>query len=152
MYKMLEIVLNINILSEYSFISITRPRQCHNFIFLSFRGVSGFIRPVFFNPVPGTPPTPHILYTSESLLRHRQCLHMKVPYETNCLGNYNKIEWVLIIAKCIINHYITNFSLKITSKVEKVGQKHAFIYKLTTNNNLQMAFLFFSSTVLKSNT
>ncbi|KAK9969668.1 hypothetical protein ABG768_027825, partial [Culter alburnus] len=34
-----------------------------------------------------------------------------------------------------------------TSEVETVGQKCTFTYKLTTNRNVQMSYLFFSSAV-----
>lgn len=36
----------------------------------------------------------------------------------------NKIEWALVITKWILNYYNTDVSLEITTKVQKVGQKH----------------------------
>ncbi len=62
---------------------------------------------------------------------------------------YNKIERVLVITKQIFNYYNTNFSLEITSKVQKVNQKYTFTHKLTTN--FQTPSLFFSSTVTEWN-
>ncbi len=64
---------------------------------------------------------------------------------------YNKIEWVLVITKLIFNHYNTDFSLEITSKVQKVSQKYTFTHKLTTKRNFQTPSLFFSSTVTEWN-
>ncbi len=46
----------------------------------------------------------------------------------------------------IINYNNTNFSLELTSKVEKVGQSCLFTHKLTTNRSFYF-FLFFSLTV-----
>ncbi len=43
------------------------------------------------------------------------------------------------------NYYNINFSLEITSKVQKVNQKYTFTHKRTTKRNFQMPFLFFSS-------
>ncbi len=60
---------------------------------------------------------------------------------------YNKIEWVLVITKWIFNHYNTDFSLEITSKVQKDSQTYTFTHKLTTKRNFQMPSLFFRSTV-----
>ncbi len=60
---------------------------------------------------------------------------------------YNKIERVLVITKRILNYYNINFSLEITSKVQKVNQKHTFTHKLTTKRNFQTPSLFFSSSV-----
>ncbi len=60
---------------------------------------------------------------------------------------YNKIERVLVITKLIYNYYNTDFSLEITSKVQKVSQKYTFTHKLTTKRNFQTPSLFFSSTV-----
>ncbi len=51
-----------------------------------------------------------------------------------------------MITKQIFNYYNTNFSLEITSKVQKVNQKYTFTHKLTTKRNFQTPFLFFSST------
>ncbi len=68
----------------------------------------------------------------DSLLRQR-----------NGLMIYNKIEQVLVITKLIFNYYNTNFSLEITSKVQKVNQKYTFTHKLTTKCNFQMPSLFF---------
>ncbi len=57
---------------------------------------------------------------------------------------YNKIERVLVITKLIFNYYYnTNFSLEITSKVQKVNQKYTFTHKLTTKRNFRMPSLFF---------
>ncbi len=53
---------------------------------------------------------------------------------------YNKIELVLVIAEQIFNYYNTNFSLEITSKVQKVNQKYTFTHKLTTKRNFQFIF------------
>ncbi len=39
---------------------------------------------------------------------------------------YNKTERVLVITKLIFNYYNTDFSLEITSKVQKVSQKYTF--------------------------
>ncbi len=39
---------------------------------------------------------------------------------------YNKIERVLVITKLIFNYYNTDFSLEITSNVQKVSQKYTF--------------------------
>ncbi len=64
----------------------------------------------------------------------------------NSLMIYNKIERVLVITKQIFNYYNTNFSLEITSKVQKVNQKYTFTHKLTTKRNFQTPSLFFSST------
>ncbi len=64
---------------------------------------------------------------------------------------YNKIEQVLVITKQIFNYYNTNFSLEITSKVQKVNQKYTFTHKLTTKRNFQTPSLFFSSTVMEWN-
>ncbi len=69
---------------------------------------------------------------SDTLLRQR-----------NGLKIYNKIERVLVITKQIFNYYNTNFSLEITSKVQKVNQKYTFTHKLTTKRNFQMPSLFF---------
>ncbi len=77
---------------------------------------------------------------SDRLLRQR-----------NDLMIYNKIEWVLVITKLIFNYYNTNFSLEITSKVQKVNQKYTFTHKLTTKHNFQTPSLFFSSTVTEWN-
>ncbi len=59
---------------------------------------------------------------------------------------YNKIKWVLVITKQIFNYYNTNFSLEITSEVQKRNQKYTFTHKLTTKRNFQTPSLFFSST------
>ncbi len=64
---------------------------------------------------------------------------------------YNKIERVLVITKQILNYYNTNFSLGITSKVQKVNQKYTFTQKLTTKHNFQTPSLTFSSTVTEWN-
>ncbi len=64
---------------------------------------------------------------------------------------YNKIERVLVITKQIFNYYNTDFSLEITSKVQKVNQKYIFTHKLTTKRNFQTPSLFFSSTVTEWN-
>ncbi len=64
---------------------------------------------------------------------------------------YNKIERVLVITKQIFNYYNTNFSLEVTSKVQKVNQKYTFTHKLTTKCNFQTPSLFFSSTVTEWN-
>ncbi len=77
---------------------------------------------------------------SDRLLRQR-----------NGLMIYNKIERVLVITKLIFNHYNTDFSLEITSKVQKVSQKYTFTHKLTTKRNFQTPSLFFSSTFTEWN-
>ncbi len=77
---------------------------------------------------------------SDRLLRQR-----------NGLMIYNKIERVLVITKRILNYYNTNFSLGITSKVQKVNQKYTFTQKLTTKHNFQTPSLTFSSTVTEWN-
>ncbi len=64
---------------------------------------------------------------------------------------YNKIERVLVITKRILNYYNSNFSLGITSKVQKVNQKYTFTQKLTTKHNFQTPSLTFSSTVTEWN-
>ncbi len=46
--------------------------------------------------------------------------------QCNILMIYNEIEWVLVITKIRFNYYNTNFSLEITSKVQKVNQKYIF--------------------------
>ncbi len=61
----------------------------------------------------------------------------------NGLMIYNKIERVLVITKQIFNHYNANFSLEITSKVQKVNQKYPFTHKITTKRNFQTPSLFF---------
>ncbi len=65
---------------------------------------------------------------SDRLLRQR-----------NGLMIYNKIERVLVITKQIFNYYNTNFSLEITSKVQKVNQKYtkssSEIYIYTQSNH-----------------
>ncbi len=71
--------------------------------------------------------------------------------QCNGLMVYNKIERVLVIIKQIFNYYNTNFSLEITSKVQKVNQKYTFTHKLTTKCNFQTLSLFFSSTVTEWN-
>ncbi len=87
------------------------------------------------------------------LCRQRFCT--KAPHELisdrllrqrNGLMIYNKMERVLVITKQIFNYYNTNFSLEITSKVQKVNQKYKFTHKLTTKRNFQAPSLFFSST------
>ncbi len=75
---------------------------------------------------------------SDRLLRQR-----------NGLMIYNKIERVLVITKQIFNHYNTDFSIEITSKVQKVSQKYTFTHKLTTKRNFQTPSLFFSSTIME---
>ncbi len=62
--------------------------------------------------------------------------------QRNGLMFYNKIERVLVITKQIFNYYNTNFSLEITSKVQKVNQKYTFTHKLTTKRNFQTPSLF----------
>ncbi len=62
--------------------------------------------------------------------------------QRNGLMIYNKIERVLVITKWIFNHYNTDFSLEITSKVQKVSQKYTFTHKLTTKRNFQTPFVF----------
>ncbi len=71
--------------------------------------------------------------------------------QRNGLMVYNKIEIVLVITKQIFNYYNTNFSLEITSKVQKVNQKYTFTHKLTIKRNFQTPSLFFSSTVTEWN-
>ncbi len=56
-----------------------------------------------------------------------------------------------MITKQIFNHYNINFSLEITSTVQKVNQKYTFTHKLTTKHNFQTPSLFFSSTVTEWN-
>ncbi len=62
--------------------------------------------------------------------------------QRNGLMIYNKIERVLVITKWIFNHYNIDFSLEITSKVQKVSQKYTFTHKLTTKRNFQTPSLF----------
>ncbi len=62
--------------------------------------------------------------------------------QRNGLMIYNKIERVLVITKWIFNHYNTDFSLEITSKVQKDSQKYTFTHKLTTKHNFQVPSLF----------
>ncbi len=71
--------------------------------------------------------------------------------QRNGLMIYNKIERVLVITKWIFNHYNTDFSLEITSKVQKVSQKYTFTHKLPTKRNFQTPSLFFSSTITEWN-
>ncbi len=52
---------------------------------------------------------------------------------------------LLVITKQIFNYYNTNFSLEITSKVQKVNQKYTFTHNLTTKRTFQMPSLFFFS-------
>ncbi len=52
----------------------------------------------------------------------------------------NKIKQVLVITKRIFNYYNTNFSLEITSKVQKVNQKYTFTQ---TDNQTQLSDLYF---------
>ncbi len=78
-----------------------------------------------------------IILISDGLLRQR-----------NGLMIYNKMERVLVITKLMFDYYNTNFSLEITSKVQKVHQKYAFTHKLTTKRNFQMPSLCFSSSVM----
>ncbi len=73
---------------------------------------------------------------SDGLLRQR-----------NGLMFYNKIEQVLVITKWIFNYYNTDFSLEMTSKVQKVSQKYTFTHKLTTKRNFQTPSLFLCSTI-----
>ncbi len=54
---------------------------------------------------------------------------------------------LLVITKQIFNYYNTNFSLEITSKVQKVNQKYTFTHNLTTKR----IFTFFSSTGTECN-
>ncbi len=56
-----------------------------------------------------------------------------------------------MITKQIFNYYNTNFSLEITSKVQKVNQKYTFTHKLTTKRNFQTPTLYLSSTVTEWN-
>ncbi len=58
---------------------------------------------------------------------------------------YNKIERVLVITKQIFNYYNVNFSLEITSKVQKVNQKYTF------TQLSDAIFIFFRSTVMEWN-
>ncbi len=69
----------------------------------------------------------------------------------NSLMIYNKIERVLVITKQIFSYYYTDFSLEITSKVQKVGQKYTFALKLTTKRNFSCHLYFFSSTIMEWN-
>ncbi len=69
---------------------------------------------------------------SDRLLRQRNGLMIN-----------NKIEWVLVITKWIFNYYNTDFSLEITSKVQKVSQKYTFTHKLTTKCNFQTPIFIF---------
>ncbi len=68
---------------------------------------------------------------SDRLLRQR-----------NGLMIYNKIERVLVIIKQIFNYYNTNFSLEITSKVQKDNQKYTFTHKPTTKATFRQPSLF----------
>ncbi len=56
-----------------------------------------------------------------------------------------------MIFKQILNYYNTNFSLEMTSKMQKVNQKYTFTHKLTTKRSFQTPSLFFSSTVTEWN-
>ncbi len=69
---------------------------------------------------------------SDGLLRQR-----------NGLMIYNKIKQVLVITKLIFNYHNTDFSLEITSKVQKVSQKYTFTPKLTNKRNFPRPSLFF---------
>ncbi len=69
----------------------------------------------------------------------------------NGLMIYNKIEWVLVITKQIFSYYYTDFSMEITSKVQKVGQKYTFALKLNTKCNFSCQLYFFSSTIMEWN-
>ncbi len=62
--------------------------------------------------------------------------------QCNILMIYNKIERVLVITKQIFNYYNSNFSLEITSKVQKVNQKYTFT-QTNTKCNFQTPSLFF---------
>ena len=66
----------------------------------------------------------------------------RLQRQRNGLMIYNKIEWVLVITKQIFNYYNTDFSLELTSKVQKVSQKYTFTHKLTTKHNFQTPSLF----------
>ncbi len=60
-------------------------------------------------------------------------------------------EQVLVISKRIFNYCNTDFSLEISSEVQKV-HKRTFTYKLTTKCNFQMPTLFyFCSTIMEWN-
>ncbi len=87
--------------------------------------------------------------TSKAVFLHRHFIKQildRLLRQRNGLMIYNKIERVLVITKWIFNHYNTDFSLEITSKVQKVSQKYTFTHKLTTKRNFQTRSLFFSST------
>ncbi len=57
----------------------------------------------------------------------------------------------LVVTKQIFNYYNNNFSLEITSKVQRVNQKYTFTHKLTKKCNFQTPSLFFSSTIMEWN-
>ncbi len=85
-------------------------------------------------------------------LRHlTKLISDRLLRQRNDLMIYNKIERVLVITKLIFNYYNTNFSLEITSKVQKVNQKYTFTHKLTTKLNFQTPSLIFSSAVTEWN-
>ncbi len=60
----------------------------------------------------------------------------------NGLMIYNKIERVLVITKWIFNYYNTDFSLDITSKVQKVSQKHTFTHNWLPNDTFRRHLYF----------
>ncbi len=62
--------------------------------------------------------------------------------ERNCLMIYNKIERVFVTTKLILNYYNNDFSLEITSKVQKVSQKYTFTHKLTTDTTFRRHLYF----------
>ncbi len=62
--------------------------------------------------------------------------------QRNGLMIFNKIERVLVITKRIFKYYNTNFSLEITSKMQKVNQKYTFTHKLNSKHNFQIPSLF----------
>ncbi len=70
--------------------------------------------------------------------------------QCNGLMIYNKVERVLVITKRIFNYYNTDFSLEITSKVQKVSQKYTFTQ---TDHQTQLSdtIFFFSSTITELN-
>ncbi len=78
---------------------------------------------------------------------HTKLISDRLLRQRNGLMIFNKIEQVLVITKQIFYYYSTDFSLEITSKVQKVNQKYTFTHKLTTKCSFQIASLFFSSTV-----
>ncbi len=102
----------------------------------------------------------HLLNTSASE-KLGSWLAASLPYEAMTLQaaflhegtsrNWFRTGFRGSVTKQIFN-YSTNFSLEITSKVQKVNHKYTFTHKLTTKHNFQTPSLFFSLTVTEWNT